>query len=448
MSKVRQLSEVFLRGSLANVTMRNLTDEQQARLEELMVTVGEHEVLAGHRQEFIYQLGSTIAADYHDSTNAAQEEFQIAVWRGLVHLLYHTDYNFECSLCNNTSYVSQSNRITPFNRRFDFCPSCGCCLISDPGDSIFQEGASLSHDEYLLLVDRLERENKRPPTIKSSIMAIHGAPKVEDPDRILNDPEQLKKFFGSFIWNYFRQILLENPITKHQKRTVGLFGPTDKIAADAINLLLADLKAFHVYRGIPERSPLFPIDNSCYAISCDPMLLSPADFYPRFWEIRERLTSLGGEVVISSNYIVVRDMQGQAPYAEFSASVNSEVQIVNNVVGHRDDDGDSIDVISQLEDQHMLEDSTSSVEVREIISHVQDCLPDGHCQAVFQLLSGTGPIYQDFVRQYPDTPKVNQGIPHNNRMAKFLGCTSKDIKQYQQTIGLQLIAHGVAVGSC
>jgi hypothetical protein len=447
MSKVRQLSEVFLRGSLANVTMRGLTEEQQARIEELMVTVGEHEVLAGHRQEFIYQLGSTIAADYHDNINAAQEEFRIAVWRGLVHLLYHTDYSFECSLCHNTSFVSQSNRITPFNRRFDFCPSCGSCLISDPGDSVFQEGASLSQDEYLFLVDRMERENKRPPIIKSPIVATHGAPKVEDPERILNDPEQLKKFFGSFIWNYFRQILLENPITKHQKRTVGLFGPTDKTAADAINLLLADLKAFHVYHGVPERNPSFPIDDACYAIACDPMLLSPTDFYPRFWEIRERLVSLGGEVVISPNYIVIRDMQGQAPYTEFSASVNSEVQIVNNVVGHRDDDGDSIDVISQLEDQHMLEDSTAAVEVREIIAHVQDCLPDGHCQAVFQLLSGTGPIYQDFVKQYPDTPKVNQGIPHNNRMAKFLGCTSKDIKQYQQTIGLQLIAHGVAVGT-
>ncbi|MFA5766393.1 MAG: hypothetical protein WC919_00530 [Candidatus Paceibacterota bacterium] len=447
MSKVRQVPEVFLRGSLANVTMRGLTEEQQARIEQLMITVGEHEVLAGHRQEFIYQLGSTIAADYHDNINAAQEEFRIAVWRGLVHLLYHTDYNFECSLCHNTSFVSQSNRLTPFNRRFDFCPSCHACLISDPGDSIFEAGASLSQDEYLFMVDRMERESKRPPTIKSPILAIHGAPKVEDPERILNDPEQLKKFFGSFIWNYFRQILLENPITKHQKRTIGLFGPTDKTAADAINLLLADLKAFHVYHGVPERNPSFPIDDACYAISCDPMLLSPSDFYPRFWEIKERLLSLGGEVVISPNYIVIRDMQGQAPYTEFAASVNSEVQIVNNVVGHRDDDGDAIDVISPLEDQHMLEDSTNAVEVREIIAHVQGCLPDGHCQAVFQLLSGTGPIYQDFVRQFPDTPKVNQGIPHNNRMAKFLGCTPKDIKQYQQTIGLQLIAHGVAVGT-
>ena len=447
MSKVRQLSEVFLRGSLANVTMKNLTNEERARIEELMVIVGDHEVLAGHKQEFIYQLGSTIAADYHDNVNAAQEEFRIAVWRGLVHLLYHTDYDFECALCHNSSFLSQSNRITQFNRCFDFCPVCNCCLISDPRDSTFKVNDKLTQEEYLLVVDRLERECKRPPLTKSCIIAVHGAPKVEDPERILNDPEQLKKFFGSFIWNYFRQILLENPITKHQKHTIGLFGPTDKTAADAINLLLSDMKAFHVYHGTPERNELFPEDYACYAIACDPMLLSPSDFYPRFWEIKERLVACGGEVIISPNYIAVRDMQGQAPYAEFSASVNAEVQIVNNVVGHRGDDGDSIDVISQLEDQHMLEDSSNNVEVREIIAHVQRCLPDGHCQAVFQLLSGTGPIYQDFVRQFPDTPRVNQGIPHKNRMAKFLGCTPKDIKQYQQTIGLQLIAHGVAVES-
>jgi hypothetical protein len=425
--------------------MKNLTKEEQSRIEELMVTIGEHEVLAGHKQEFIYQLGSTIAADYHDNANAAQEEFQIAVWRGIVHLLYHTDYSFECSLCHNTSFLSQSNRITQFNRCFDFCPVCNGCLISDPCESIFRENDPLTQEEYLFVVDRLQRERKRPPLIKSCIMATRGAAKVEDPERILNDPEQLKKFFGSFIWNYFRQILLENPITKHQKRIIGLFGPADKTAADAINLLLIDLKAFHIYHGVPERNATFPIDYSCYAITCDPMLLCPSDFYPRFWEIKERLIALGGEVVITSNYIVVRDMQGQAPYTEFAASVNSEVQIVNNVVGRRGDDGNSMDVISQLEDEHMLADSTNAVEVREIISHVKDCLPDGHCQAVFQLLSGSGPIYQDFVKQYPDTPRVNQGIPHKNRMAKFLGCTSKDIKQCEQIIGVQLIAHGMAI---
>jgi hypothetical protein len=444
MSKVRQLSEVFLRGSLANVTMKNLTMEEQMRIEELMVIVGEHEVLAGHRQEFIYQLGSTIAADYHDNINAAQEEFRIAVWRGLVHLLYHTDYSFECSLCDSTSFLSQSNRITPFNRQFDFCPVCNCCLISDPCDSIFNINDSLTQEEYLHLVDRLEREHKRPPIIKSCIRAISGASKVEDPERILNDPDQLKKYFGSFIWNYFRQILLENPITKHKKKTIGLFGPADKIAADAINLLLSDIKAFHVYSGYPECNDLLPVGYPCYVITCDPMLLPPSDFYPRFWEIRERLMSLGGEVTIVSNHILIRDMQGQSPYAEFPASINSEVQIVNNVVGYRSDGGDSIDVISQLEDHNMLEDSARAIDTREIILRVQDCLPDGNCQAVFQLLYGTGPIYQRFVQEYPDTPRVNQGIPHKNRMARFLGCTPKDIKKCEATIGLQLIAHGIA----
>jgi len=444
MSKVRQLSEVFLRGALANVTMKNLTLEEQEKINELIVTIGEHEVLAGHKQEFIYQLGSTIAADYRDNKNAAQEEFQIAVWRGIVHLLYHTDYEFKCSLCHSTSFLSQSNRLTLFNRRFDFCPVCNRCLISDPCDSTFIENAPLTQVEYLQVVEKLQRERKKPPLIKSCIMAIKGEHKIEDPDRILNDPEQLKKFFGSFIWNYFRQILLENPITKHQKRIIGLFGAADKMAADAINLLLIDLKAFHVYHGEPERNALFPLDCSCYAINCDPMLLSPSDFYPRFWDIKEHLVSLGGEIAINANYIVVRDMKGQAPFAEFSALVNSEVQIVNNVVGHRSNGDDSVDTVSQIEDEHMLEESTNAVETREMISHVQECLPDGDCQAVFQLLSGTGPIYQDFVRQYPDTPRVNQGIPHKNRMARFLGCSAKDIKQYQQTIGLQLIAHGIA----
>jgi hypothetical protein len=154
--------------------------------------------------------------------------------------------------------------------------------------------------------------------------------------------------------------------------------------------------------------------------------------------------SFGGEVAINANYIVVRNMYGSAPLAEFSASVYSEVQIVNNVVGRCDGDGESLDVISQLEDQHVQECNTDTLEASETLLYVEHYLPNGNCKAVFQLLSGVGPIYQDFVRKYPDTPRINQGIPHKNRMAKFLNCTAKEIKQHQQIIGMQLIAQGIA----
>jgi hypothetical protein len=285
--------------------------------------------------------------------------------------------------------------------------------------------------------------NKKPPRIKSCIKAVRGKSKIEDPERILNDPEQLKKFFGSFIWNYFRQILLENRITKHQKHEIDLIGPVDKTAADAINLLLGDLKVFRIYNGEPESSSIFPMSHSCYVINCDPMLFSPSDFYPRFWEIKEQLLALGGEIAINTNYIAIRDMRGRAPYVKFPVSVNSEVQIVNNIVGRRGDDGEQLDVISQLEDQHMLEGGIAALESNESLLHVRRCLPDGNCQAVFQLLSGTGLIYQNFIQRFPDTIRTNQGIPHQNRMAEFLGCSTKEIKQYQQTIGMQMMAHGM-----
>lgn len=440
MSKVRQLSECFLRGSLANVTMKNLTVEQQERIDELMVTIGENEVLAGHRQEFLHVLASTIAADYHDSINAAQEEFQIAVWRGIVHLLYHTDYSFKCSICNATSFLSKNNRPIQFNRQYFYCPVCNSCLISDPRDSDFSIDDSLSQKEHLEVIERLQSAGRRPPLIKSSITAINGSKKVEDPEKILNDPDQLKKYFGSFIWNYFRQILLENPITKHQKKIIDIYGPADKTAADAINNILTDMKVFHIYSGYPEQSE--QLDGSYYIITCDPMLMPPSELYPRLWEIKEKFVSLGGNIVINSNCIAIENMQGRSVYTSFQASTSAEVQITSTT-GYRDSDGTQVDIISQVKDTHMYENDPSRMESNEVFLRVQDCLPDGNVRAVFQLLSGTGPIYQKFVAEYPDTPQVNQGIPHKNRIAKFLRCSQKDIKECEQIIGMQLIAHGV-----
>jgi len=62
--KVRQMSEVFLRGSLANETMKHLTKEQVERSGNLAKEISEAQILAGHRQEFIYRLSTTISCDY------------------------------------------------------------------------------------------------------------------------------------------------------------------------------------------------------------------------------------------------------------------------------------------------------------------------------------------------------------------------------------------------
>ena len=127
MPKVRQLSEVYLRGALANVTMRQLTPTQRDHVEQLVQQLTNHPILAGHKHEFLYALRTTIACDYKNPDDALTE-YRIAIWRAIVHIFYHTDYTFQCTACGSTDYLSQRGSRVPINRQFDFCPVCNHCL--------------------------------------------------------------------------------------------------------------------------------------------------------------------------------------------------------------------------------------------------------------------------------------------------------------------------------
>ena len=466
MPKVRQMSEVFLRGSLANVTMKNLTDEQQRKINELLPQICDHPALAGHKHEFIYRLGTTIACDYRSDSSQALEEYQIAIWRALVHLLYHSDYLFHCKLCTSSSYPTQRGKPAPINRQFEHCPNCKHAVVSDVGTSTLVLDMPVTPDQFQFVIEELQKCGGSCssccvkscssrgadqvsiailPTIKSPILVAAGARKVPNADQIMSDPNQIKKYFGSFIWNYFRQILLENEITHHDKKQMVIFGPADKVTADATFALLRDVGAYCVYdrRGDPVSTNHAPVKGSHYQIECDPLRISPdeGDFDARYQEFRFKLLSVGGEIRCGTNSIAVKDLRGQAPFLEMSSPVKDEVQVNGNTA--TTEDGEAVDPIANLEDQTVLPDSIHSFEEGDTLTSVKYSLPD-ETQVVFELLTGTGENYDKFVLQYPDTERLNNGIPHQNRIAEFLKTTTKAVKEHTSRIRLQLIRQGVA----
>jgi hypothetical protein len=524
MPKVRQLSEIYLRGALANVTMRQLTPAQRQHVEQLVQTLTNHPILAGHKHEFLYALRTTIACDYKNPDDALTE-YRIAIWRAIVHIFYHTDYTFQCTACGSTDYLSQRGTRVPINRQFDFCPVCNHCAILDPGDSTCQPGVPVTGDEFAAIQDNIARQNDERrayshytiacnpylippsdfelhfadicfrlliaggnvycdadciavddlkahadhvkaverllsdihvdccrsraaelpplalPTYHSCITAIPGKSKVENPELILQDDIQITKMFGSFIWNYLRQILLENRRIYHDRKTRNIVGPADCVAVKAIVCLLNDIDAYCIYN--PNENPTnhSPQYGSHYTIMCDPYLIPPDDFELRFADIRCRLLAVGGDVCCGPNQILVKDLKGQAACLELVAPYCDEVQVVNN--SSREEDGEPLEIITQVEARMSVTDSPAMVDMGDELATIRESLPEGDCQRIFELLQCQGPIYQQFAERYPDAVKTNGGIPHQNRMAEFLGCTTKDIKRHQDQIRLQLIGHGI-----
>jgi len=82
-----QMPELYLRGSLCNVTMRNLTENQKEEIDGIVSEVKDDPLLQPCRVQFRNVLSYTIGIDYKDS-EAADQEYQIAVWRAVVAAKY------------------------------------------------------------------------------------------------------------------------------------------------------------------------------------------------------------------------------------------------------------------------------------------------------------------------------------------------------------------------
>ena len=83
-----QLAKLFIRGSLVNVTAKNLTETQKERVTELMDMVWQDQALDTAKHKFCNVLGNTIGNEYKDK-DFAMGEIWITIWRTAVDVLYH-----------------------------------------------------------------------------------------------------------------------------------------------------------------------------------------------------------------------------------------------------------------------------------------------------------------------------------------------------------------------
>jgi len=85
---MRQVAKLFLRGRRYTETMRNLTDNQRAMLDDLITTINKMPEMQACKREFGRALGRTIRNEYQDPA-AVQADFDIAVMKAAVTILFH-----------------------------------------------------------------------------------------------------------------------------------------------------------------------------------------------------------------------------------------------------------------------------------------------------------------------------------------------------------------------
>lgn len=429
MAIIRQMPGLYLRGSIANVTMANLTPEEKRHIEEIFDYVTNHEEMIRHKQKVMKEFGVTIRADYTDRA-VAEQEYNIAVWRGLVSIFYHRKYSFQCMKCGATESLTQRGKPKPIDRMVVPCPVCRMAEVVDPGCSEYKPGDIINHDEAQ---EKFKSIGFDTPTFKSCIRPIPQDKKYENPEQIISCPKQLKRFFGEFVWNYFRQQIKENKRKEHNKKPVKVSGPADQMTVESIVSLCSRMNVDY-----NRHHKIEPI-NGHYSICLDG-LLTPPEFSIELAVIRSMMEVSGVIIRITPNAIEV-DVAQNPPVVTVSIIRSEHVTVIDNQLTVVEDDDNSGFSIGQIgyktigAEKMDQDDHVQVTDMREAAVRTRESLPDGDCKAVYDIYSQIGPLYDKFSEMY------GEGVPRINHIADFLGITTRAVKQCRETIGVHCLAN-------
>lgn len=423
MAGVRQISELYLRGSLANITMANLTFEQRKHIEALFDFVANHPEMMKHKHKAIQKYGSTIAGDYKDDRAAAEAEYNIAIYKGLVDLFYHRKYEFHCGACESNTYLTKRNKPKSIDRIQKPCPNCNKVLVTNAGNTDLQEGKYVTIAEFL---DSYKDLQSGFPECISSITYKALEPRYSNADEIIKDPKQLKKFFGEFVWNYFRQHISENQKKKSKKSNTKIHEKADIVFSLKLLNICDNYKI--KYTTNYDINHFADID-----ISFKTNLVQP-ECTIELAETVYRAKQSGINVVLTDDKIIIQ-RNYEADYASEVVAVSENVQLQEP-----DENQDNFNNYSKVSRGGIfmdVENHVETIEMIDVISNIRDSLPEGTCQQVFDIKNQSGEIYKQFSETYGDSdPKAKQ-------IADFLNISPRLVTTHINNIKIMCLAKGL-----
>jgi len=419
-----QLSELYIRGSLATQTMGNLTQTQIKEVDKIVKMIMADPVLAADKFEFIKQLGNTIRSDYKSDRDVAEQEFRIAVWRATVYLLHHRNYTYHCTLCGEVEYTTSTNKKKSFDRQYKVCPYCTRTFLNDQVASLKKE----SHGYYLVdgdgerISEFFRKRVDIEKILQSPIKPILGNRKVADPHKILDDKEQRGKWYSVWVWNYFRQILNENAIRTHNKHQVNISGPAHTVA---VYELINEFKRLGHKYYVDESS----INNSEVEILASIMALE-LDWSKFIISMIYKYKNY--DVEITPTFFSVKIVaKGVSPIIESTIVTEDPVIMLSMNTPKNSSGNDESRNWSDTLESNANRDNIShdiSVDEDDWMTVAYNNLQDYISKAIFRIYSQRGPIWDEFSKRYGAKEAAKSHI------AKFLGVSIKKVEEHKRII--------------
>jgi len=364
MAIIYQVPQFYCRGSLANETMVNLTNEQKEESMELALKIAANPEMIKHKQTFFNNLGKTIKGDYKDwRDQACKQDYLIAIWRGVCILLYHHKYSFKCEICGATTYISKGQKKpleiqSKYTNDSNECPSCKCT-----------------------------KENGESP-----IIAIKKEKMYDNPWDILTDDEQLCKFFGYILNNTFKQQLRENPI-KSTTRNVQMTDYAD------INIMKDLEKILHRFKiGINKIQNNKESHNIIYFETNTP----PSDFVGQILSVRRKAEQNGVLFKIINNGI---ELQRTPTTKTITTTIEEKINI--SMVMSSQGPLDAPDILETINPES---DHSLSITTKELIENIINILPTDHCKSVLGIKMECGADFIEHQLYYGDKKPTAKSI--------------------------------------
>lgn len=358
--------------------MVNLTPEQKEKIDNVLAKIIKNQSLTSHKQRYAKILRQTIGSDYK-SQEAAEQDFLVVVWRGLVMLYYHHDYEFKCRYCKSSTYKNKTGATSEIRKRLEVCPNCG----ADSSVGI------------------------------SPIKVIKIAPKHNDPDSVVNDEDQLSKWFSRQISNATGQQLRENPITQATK-TVSTIDYADK---QIISSLLKTL-SHHKIRARKIASP----NSSVTEIFFDIPSVSSKIIGNVIELKRESIKK--GVIFTISNFGVTIDRTDECEFVSISVTEKLPISI-------------TVDSQTSNQDYNPLDISDGSNSINGVIaidsiSTILSKCEDETMKRYVEILMESGPGYELYLETF-NTSKVSL-----KNLKILFGVTKNKLEYMRDKIGVLL----------
>lgn len=426
--RLRQLPELYLRGSMANETMANLKKEQQQTVETIIKKAVNSSLLSRHRQLFAAKLAKTVGGDYSTRENgAADQEYHVVIWRAAINLLYHCDYQFKCGHCSAVEYMTSRNSIKKFDMRYKHCPACLHVLITNPGDGPFKAGQYATLRSVQAHLDSAACENA--PEYTTPIISQQLAKKIEDPTAVLSDDEQFVKYFGNFIWNYYYQILRENKIKHHSSDPYVAAGRADTIALEEFTSFLGKNNIRYNYIKSQLAEPTYIINVNL--LGTNVKVSKQLKFLQSKYYDCDVIVELNDDTIVIHKNVAAKEIE---------AEISTPRPVLLQVGDNEDSGSESVDIYrDEIKGGNKMNDPATLVEFEDLCEAITTDLSETGVQ-VFDIMMQRGETWDKFTNH---SGHKSETRPSAESIASFLQTTTKDVSMVMRDIRHKCMLHGV-----